>query len=66
MTGEAAAVAAAHCAKHDIETSQVPVAIVQERLREHGIELGIASERADGSEQGGAEAVTGQIAVTHS
>ncbi|MDB5904374.1 MAG: ribulose,5-biphosphate synthetase [Betaproteobacteria bacterium] len=66
MTGEAAAVAAAHCAKHDIETSQVPVAIVQERLREHGIELGISDEGADRGKQGGADAVTGQVAVTHS
>lgn len=46
MTGEAAGVAAAYCATHDVPTPQVPVRAVQERLRAAGVVLGTKPEAA--------------------
>lgn len=44
MTGEAAAIAAAHCAKNGIVPSRVPVSVVQHALRKSGVVLGTENE----------------------
>jgi hypothetical protein len=46
MTGEAAGVAAAYCAKHGVPTPQVPAEAVQQRLRTIGVVLGTPLEIA--------------------
>jgi hypothetical protein len=46
MTGDAAGVAAAYCAKHDAPTPKVSVEFVQQRLRAAGVVLGVPAEAA--------------------
>jgi hypothetical protein len=44
MTGEAAGIAAAYCAKSGIDTFEVPVKTVQQKLRAEGVDLGTPNE----------------------
>ncbi len=46
MTGDAAGVAAAYCAKHEVPTPKASVEFIQQRLRAAGVALGVPAEAA--------------------